>query len=485
MEPNVQTFIKHLNIYHTKKKNYMNAVQNYHSAKALLMKNNEVRKVKTNDISYSNDDYVITHEGVMMYKNKSGNNELSGNYFISNKSFLGGNHSNVYVKHDLNGLYYNPLSNTNKLINLAPKISRISDNWVNMLDEDAHNMTGILTCDGIAKTLNYKYYAVDKDESCHFKITDNIDDIVYNDVDKIIEKDISMNGTTVSYSIPDLPDTDTNESYTKAVLYDVSAEKFNYISHLSNYGYVDYDGSLYNLSSIESNNIIYQPKSNICYSNTIDWKEKKSKSNLEKDCDISSECIGYVINSKKNGLPIFKTKNTDYNPYIYSCDESQNFLYQKIILPKDNSYCDYDPSYIRTISNEDWKYIFNRNNTTNDLSLCGIEGLLHTNKLALHTASGEFETAFENMIISFNLLSTHELQFLQETTDVNAEQMTQINQEYQEYIQRTKKNEEKEKIYKLQKEDSRILYQSTEYKTTIVTLITIVLAIYTFRYMKK
>ena len=89
------------------------------------------------------------------------------------------------------------------------------------------------------------------------------------------------------------------------------------------------------------------------------------------------------------------------------------------------------------------------------------------------------------MIISFNLLSTHELQFLQETTDVNAEQMTQINQEYQEYIQRTKKNEEKEKIYKLQKEDSRILYQSTEYKTTIVTLITIVLAIYTFRYMKK
>jgi hypothetical protein len=471
MEPNVQTFIDHLDIYDAKKTAYVNAVQNYHSAKVLLMKNNKVNMAKTNDISYSNDDYVITHEGVMMYKNKSGNNELSGNYFISNKSFLGGNHSNVYVQHDLNDFYYDPSSNT-KTIYIRP------NNATKVYGDDYDN---VLNCDSYAKMMGKKYYGIDKDNQCY--LIDDIDNIspTGNNVD-LSDGEVSMNDTNVTFSKPTAYADDNT-----IVLYDISSDKYNTKAHFSNYGYVNYNGSFYGIQ--DANDIsgtTYDKYKNICslagrkYPKPGFW------------CQKFDECDGYVENENGSGAMISSKLDTPWyiysNTSLYHCDNSQNVFYHKKRSSTDKSHCAYDSSYVRTISHDDWKDISNGNTTVkqwSDLSLCGMEGLLHTNKVALDSASGEFETAFENMITSFNLLSTHELQILQETTDVNAEQMTQINQEYQEYIQRTKENEIKETIYKAQKEDSRILYQSTEYKTTIVALITIGLAIYTFRYMKK
>tara|TARA_Y100000816_G_scaffold292583_1_gene288811 strand:- start:2131 stop:3525 length:1395 start_codon:yes stop_codon:yes gene_type:complete len=464
MEPNVQTFIGHLNIYHEKKTTYVNAVQNYHSVKALLMKNNEVRKVKTNDISYSNDDYVITHEGVMMYKNKSGNNELSGNYFISNKSFLGGNHSNVYVQHDLNDFYYDPSSNTKttyEILDYAEKKTKYN----------------VLRCDSYSKMMGKKYYGIDQNEDCY--LINDFDDISATNTN-IIDEEVFMNDNLLIYSKP----TEDNT----IVLYDISSDKYNTKANLSNYGYVDYDGSFYGLQdTTDICSTTFEEYRNICHTFGIRGGLSQDEETIKSDCIMNNDCDGY-IKKNNNGFHIIDGTRYKNSDLLYNCDNSQNVFYHKKRSSTDKAHCAYDSSYVRTISHDDWKDISNGNTTVkqwSDLSLCGMEGLLHTNKVALDSASGEFETAFENMITSFNLLSTHELQILQETTDVNAEQMTQINQEYQEYIQRTKENEIKETIYKAQKEDSRILYQSTEYKTTIVALITIGLAIYTFRYMKK
>lgn len=467
MEPNVQTFIDHLDIYDAKKTAYVNAVQNYHSVKALLMKNNEVRKIKTNDIYYSNDDYVITHEGVMMYKNKSGNNELSGNYFISNKSFLGGNHSNAYVQHDLNDFYYDPSSNTKttyEILDYAEKKRNYN----------------ILRCDSYSKMMGKKYYGINQNEDCY--LINDFDDLSATNIN-IIDEEVFMNDNSLIYSKP----TEDNT----IVLYDISSDKYNTKANLSNYGYVDYDGSFYGLQdTTDICSTSFEEYRNICHSYTRN--RSQDEESIKGDCIMNDNCEGYIKSSTGFLHTVNRPDNLFFldksSLYLYNCDNSQNVFYHKKRSSTDKAHCAYDSSYVRTISHDDWKDISNGNTTVkqwSDLSLCGMEGLLHTNKVALDSASGEFETAFENMITSFNLLSTHELQILQETTDVNAEQMTQINQEYQEYIQRTKENEIKETIYKAQKEDSRILYQSTEYKTTIVALITIGLAIYTFRYMKK
>lgn len=468
MEPNVQTFIDHLDIYDAKKTTYVNAVQNYHSVKALLMKNNEVRKIKTNDISYSNDDYVITHEGVMMYKNKSGNNELSGNYFISNKSFLGGNHSNVYVQHDLNDFYYDPSSNTKTTYEINDNLKKIQ----------TYN---VLRCDSYSKMMGKKYYGINQNGECY--LINDFDYLSATNIN-IIDEEVSMNDNSLIYSKP----TEDNT----IVLYDISSDKYNTKANLSNYGYVDYDGSFYGLQdTTDICSTSFEEYRNICHS--YGRRRDTDEESVKGYCIMNDDCEGYIKSStgflsvdRPSDNSFFNTRPTTL--YLYNCDNSQNVFYHKKRSSTDKSHCAYDSSYVRTISHDDWKDISNGNTTVkqwSDLSLCGMEGLLHTNKVALDSASGEFETAFENMITSFNLLSTHELQILQETTDVNAEQMTQINQEYQEYIQRTKENEMKETLYKAQKEDSRILYQSTEYKTTIVALITIGLAIYTFRYMKK
>ena len=252
---------------------------------------------------------------------------------------------------------------------------------------------------------------------------------------------------------------------------------------------MDYDGSFYGLQdTTDICSTTFEEYRNICHTFVRRAGLSQDEETIKGDCIMNDDCDGY-IKKNNNGFHIIERNNNKKSPYLlYNCDNSQNVFYHKKRSSTDKAHCAYDSSYVRTISHDDWKDISNGNTTVkqwSDLSLCGMEGLLHTNKVALDSASGEFETAFENMITSFNLLSRHELQILQETTDVNAEQMSQINQEYQEYIQRTKENEIKETIYKAQKEDSRILYQSTEYKTTIVALITIGLAIYTFRYMKK
>lgn len=476
METNVQTFITHLNTYETKKETYVNALHNYHSAKALLIENNTRSMGNSNDISYSNNDYVITREGVLMFKNTKGNNELSGNYFISDKSFLGGKHSNVYVQHDLNDFYYDPSSNTKTTYEILRR--------ENVIQIDDYNG---LRCDSYAKMMGKKYYGIDKNGGCY--LINDLDDLSATNIN-IDDEEVSMNNESLTYSKP----SDDAEDNT-IVLYDISSDKYNTKANLSNYGYVYYDGSFYDLKDeTDLSSTTFEEYRNICHSNF----RSHSRTNKKNDCILDDKCEGYVKTYDDKFLAIkgpdsYESSNSylDDNTsslYLYNCDNSQNIFYHKKRSSRENPNCAYDSSYVRTISHDDWKDISNGNTIEkkwSDLSLCGMEGLLHTNKLALDSAIGEFESAFENMITSFNLLSTHELQMLQESTDVNAEQMTQINQEYQEYIQRTKEVERKEMVYKAQKEDSRILYQSTEYKTTIIALFAIGLSIFTFRYMKK
>ena len=168
---NLTTFLNALDYYKTKKNDYTTALKEHATLlKQVVENHNDGDNSDVQD--YTDDNYVLTSEGVLMLKSGQGGltpgsiGELSGNYFLANDRTYNNDLSlsNVYVQHGLDDLSYNTSSN----LAVMRDISGLGSTRVDAFDGSCNYVEKtVMQCDSYAKMNNKSFYGLDESCNCY------------------------------------------------------------------------------------------------------------------------------------------------------------------------------------------------------------------------------------------------------------------------------------------------------------------------------
>lgn len=263
-------------------------------------------------------------------------------------------------------------------------------------------------------------------------------------------------------------------------LYDINTDQYKVGSNLENVlGYVGYDGVYHNIS--ESSNSGYELYPGYCFNaNATDQPTD------ETGCSNDTECIGTLDWPATGSTSKYKITRDNIDR-VYPCETdgvttSSSFNIKKFGINTSNNACINNASNTQIIDYATYELLEKGDNF--DDSKCGFNVLLDKNRTKLEETRDTFKQTFENMLITFNALNESELQML-EATKVNVNELSTMITDYNEIVDKTAGKMDRVTTSSIQKQNSHQLHKKMEYKTAIVGIGAIAMALGCLHYMKK
>ena len=327
----------------------------------------------------------------------------------------------------------------------------------------------------ITTTLSGSKCLMDADNYVRLYIT-NSGVLTYEYIEKIKEEIDYIFDPNPTYAVKP---PDTSGKYT--TLYDNSDPKYKVGTNLQNVlGYVGYDGVYHNIS--EPSSAGYESYSGFCLNvsgdavTTIDG------------CSSDSECVGTMDWPATGSTSKYKITRDNIDR-VYPCVAGSgvtpsSFNIKKHGINSTNNACIRDASNTQIIDYATYELLKSRSGDDFNDSHCGFNVLLDDNRVKLETTRNAFKISFENMLTTFNSLSESELQMLQKTK-VNVNELSTMITEYNALVEKTSGKMDQVNTSNIQKQNSHQLHKKMEYKTALVGISAMVMAIGCFHYMKK
>ena len=366
------------------------------------------------------------------------------------------------------------MDNTNGTINMLHKMS---------YDDNIDTLTGN-KC--LMEPNNYVKLYITKEGNLKFRYVKKI----YRDIN-----DGLFTGT-----VSTIDDTE-NPPYLYTSLYDINNAKYKELgNNIENVkGYVGYDGVYHKDSQNTMLSNDYKTYNNYCFAKkdengTIN-KDNKIKSVLNDgniSCSQDSSCIGTIqlpsvgnnyidYNGNVPIIDLYKVTNEN-KKYLYPCKNGSDYNHKQLSLNTNNNACIRNAKNSQLIDNETYHSL--NIGKEFDPSQCGFNELLLPNKEDFENKRNIFQNDFNNLVNSFNELNENELKILKET-NIKVDELNTLLNEYKSIVNRVNIRNDAIVLSKQQAKDSKQLSQKMQYKSAIIGLSSMALAIGCFHLMKK
>ena len=284
-------------------------------------------------------------------------------------------------------------------------------------------------------------------------------------------------------------------------LYDINNAKYKELgNNIENVkGYVGYDGVYHKDSQNTMLSNDYKTYNNYCFAKkdengTIN-KDNKIKSVLNDgniSCSQDSSCIGTIqlpsvgnnyidYNGNVPIIDLYKVTNEN-KKYLYPCKNGSDYNHKQLSLNTNNNACIRNSKNSQLIDNETY-YSLNIGKEF-EPSQCGFNELLLPNKEDFENKRNIFQNDFNNLVNSFNELNENELKILKET-NIKVDELNTLLKEYKSIVNRVNIRNDAIVLSKQQANDSKQLSKKMQYKSAILGLSSMALAIGCFHLMKK
>jgi hypothetical protein len=471
----MNAFKSSIEAYTFSKADYQNELRSFEQILDGI-RQNHMNAMSTNNVDIQNDsyhtNYVLTAEGVVMKKEGSSSSTLSTNEFDENKNFVSSQEfkgesifSNRFVQLGINDLKYDSSSSTLDTYKIA--------NDIQITNEGNCSLKNVQQCDSFAKMSNDPYYGIEETSSaCNCYTFQTKPSGQVEDNENIVTNTMTENGK--SFNV--LTNNSENEDDKYVILYNIMEDKYKVGKNISHVGFIGYNGEYHEIENKgENKNAVLKYVENVC--GTLSNIGHEISNN--ESCIDDSTCIGVLSNEEKQYVI-----NDENKKYMYPCEDGPYRYHHKLkgpSSPKDG--CNHDVSYTTLIDYATYASLSKSNTSFDQLDQCGIQSLLKQHEDSLKKKRDTFEDNFSNMMNTFNALNEHELKLLKES-GIKVHELKQMVNEYNNLHEKAGKIKENKDVFDIQKEDSKTLYQKTEYETAIIALVAIVAAIAFFN-MKK
>lgn len=316
------------------------------------------------------------------------------------------------------------------------------------------------------------------DATKKFKLFISTQNILTLRYEQIISKKISGldgDGNTLdaSYGAP------PNSGY----VYNIHEDKYKMGNNVSKRGYVGYDGKFYSTSGSEGDNTKYELYDSYCF--TVSENDQASVN----DCDKNDNCIGYMKRDDDDTNMIITDENKKYlypqfNSSCHVDSDSGTYYHKKYTLGTAFPNCIQDATGTKIIDFATYENDLNPATEAMDKNKCGFDFLLRDKRLELEESKQTLKTALQSVLSSFQQLNKQELELLN-NTNLKMEEIESLLTDYQKLQGEVKQQKTKRVLLESQKQDSAMLYESMQYKTAIVGVISILATISLFQIVKK
>ena len=180
-------------------------------------------------------------------------------------------------------------------------------------------------------------------------------------------------------------------------------------------------------------------------------------------------------------IDLYKVTNEN-KKYLYPCKNGSDYNHKQLSLNTNNNACIRNAKNSQLIDNETY-------NSLNigkefDPSQCGFNEILLPNKEDFENKRNIFQNDFNNLVNSFNELNENELKILKET-NIKVDELNTLLKEYKSIVNRVNIRNDAIVLSKQQANDSKQLSKKMQYKSAIIGLSSMALAIGCFHLMKK
>ena len=316
------------------------------------------------------------------------------------------------------------------------------------------------------------------DETKKFKLFISTQNVLTLRYEQIISKKFAIldgdgDDIDASYGAP------PNSGY----VYNIQEDKYKMGNNLSKRGYVGYDGKFYSTSGSQGENPNYELYNSFCF--TVD---ENAQASVNQDCDTNENCIGYMKTEDDSNFIITNdNKKYLYPQYNSSChgdSYSGAYYHKKYTLGESFPNCIQNASGTKIIDFTTYENDLNPATEAMDQNKCGFDFLLRDKRLELEESKQTLKTALQSALHSFQQLNKQELELLN-NTNLKMEEIESLLTDYHKLREEVKQQKTKQVLLESQKQDSAILYESMQYKTAIVGVISILATISLFQIVKK
>ena len=243
-------------------------------------------------------------------------------------------------------------------------------------------------------------------------------------------------------------------------------------------GYVGYDNTLLVSKEGElvktNTNPDYEENQGYALNN-LDTLIPYNGSDIEYDCGIDANCLGYIYDSSDNYIVnndninnIYKNASNDYSFYLKKLGTNVNGNYK------------YDSTNTTMITIDE----YNNYIKSNENNLTHVENIINKHNKEINKYQKQFIDEYTTILYLFNNLSKEELILLKET-GIKTSELSNTIQRYQDLYKKGVGNHEYNKTLSVELNDYDKLQQRTKIQMGILGIVSVLSLIGLFKIMKK
>jgi hypothetical protein len=260
--------------------------------------------------------------------------------------------------------------------------------------------------------------------------------------------------------------------------YDINTDKYKIGDNLTEVGFIGYNGDYHKVEDRINvgDNGYEELGTDYNYTNPTETSPTVGIP----ECTGNDECIGYL----DDGTNITRENAKYLYRYTDITNSSNQKYYHKKYSSNEKTSCTHDSSNTTLYYFDDISGLKQQSGNPFSEIDCGFDDLLSKNKSDLTSKRNDLDESFQKMVSAFNDLNEQQLKMLQ-NTELNVSSLKQMLEEYKDLREDTVKIKDKRLLARIQKEDSKQLYQSMQTTNALIGIGTLALALGAFHFIRK